>query len=211
MSSGSAVTMRSVPRAPQARSMAIETALKKAREVYESIARRAFELFESRKQKHGRDQDDWLVAESEVLHPTHLDVEDCDEAIVVRAEVPGFRPDELEVCVEPFRITIAGRRETMTAPTYRKILFSDRCCDQVYRVIEVPIELDSRSAHSSLRDGVLELEIAKASARTMIPIPIADAAHWILRAEDHQRWAAAFEQRSENGSINRTYKNTTTL
>ena len=54
MSSGSAVTMRSVARAPQARSMAIDRALQKAREVYESISRRAFELFESRKRKDGQ-------------------------------------------------------------------------------------------------------------------------------------------------------------
>ena len=122
MSSGSAVTMRSVPRAPQARSMAIDRALQKARGVYESISRRAFELFESRKRKDGRDQDDWLVAESELLHTTHLEVEDCDDVIILRAEVPGFRPDELEVCVEPFRITISGRRETMARPTLRKTL-----------------------------------------------------------------------------------------
>jgi len=200
MSSGSAVTMRSVARAPQARSMAIDRALQKAREVYESISRRAFELFESRKRKDGRDQDDWLVAESELLHTTHLDVEDCDDVIILRAEVPGFRPDELEVCVEPFRITISGRRETMARPTLRKILYSDRCSDYVFRVLDVPVELDSKGARSSLREGVLELEIPKTAALTMVPI--AAAAYWMLRADDHERWAAAFDQVPERGTSN---------
>lgn len=209
MSSGTAVTMRSVPRAPQARPMAIDRALEAAREVYESISRRAFELFQSRKQKHGGDWDDWLRAESELLHTAHLDVEDCDDAIVVRAEVPGFRPDELEVCVEPFRVTIAGRRETTASPTLRKTLFGDRCADRVFRVLDVPVELDSRSARSSLRDGILELEIPKASALTTVQI--AGAAYWILRAEDHQRWAAVFSQLSENADGGNKQKNRTPL
>ncbi|MGB7280627.1 MAG: Hsp20 family protein [Candidatus Acidiferrum sp.] len=198
MSSGTAVTMRSVPGAPQARPMAIDRALKTAREVYESISRRAFELFQSRKQKHGGDRDDWLRAESELLHTAHLDVEDCDDAIIVRAEVPGFRPDELEVRVELFRVTIAGRRETTASPTLRKTLFSDRCANRVFRVLDVPAELDSRSARSSLRDGILELEIPKASALTTVPIAV--AAYWILRAEDHQGWTAVFGQLSENAN-----------
>ena len=209
MSSGSAVTMKPVPRVLQARPMAIDRAMEKGREVYESISRRAFELFQSRKQKHGRDQDDWLRAESELLHTAHLDVEDCDDAIIVRAEVPGFRPDELEVCVEPFRITIAGRRETTASPTIRQILFSDRCSDQVFRVIDVPIELDSKAVRSSLRDGVLELEVPKASALSMVPIAV--AAYWMLRAEDHQRWAAVFDPVSENGNGNSKQENRTTL
>lgn len=209
MSSGTAVTMRSVPRAPQARPMAIDRALETAREVYESISRRAFELFQSRKQKHGGDQDDWLRAESELLHTAHLDVEDCDDAIVVRAEVPGFRPDELEVCVEPLRVTIAGRRETTASPTLRKTLFSDRCADRVFRVLDVPVELDSRSARSSLRDGILELEIPKASA--LATVPIAVAAYWILRAEDHQRWVAVFGQLSENANDSNKQENRTPL
>jgi HSP20 family protein len=136
-------------------------------------------------------------------------VEDCDDAIVVRAEVPGFRPDELAVCVEPLRITIAGRRETTASPTIRTILFSDRCSDQVFRVIDVPIELDSKAVRSSLRDGVLELEVPKASALSMVPIAV--AAYSMLRAEDYQRWAAVLDPVSENGNGNSKQENRTTL
>jgi hypothetical protein len=38
------------------------------------IARRAFEIFETRGRALGRDVDDWLRAESEFLHPIHLDI-----------------------------------------------------------------------------------------------------------------------------------------
>jgi HSP20 family molecular chaperone IbpA len=191
-------TKRAVQVGPQIKSMPIYGILEKVRDIKRSVARRAFELFQSRKKEHGGDLDDWLLAESELLHSMHVDVEDCDEVIVVRAEVPGFRSDELRFCVEPFRITIAGARDTSEHPIMRKMLYSDRCAEQVFRIINCPIELSSRDATSSLKEGILELEIPKAHALPIVSIT--EAAYWILRPEDHRRWASVFERPFENGN-----------
>lgn len=180
----------------QVKSMSIYRILEKIRDVNRSVARRAFELFQSRKKEHGGDLNDWFHAESELIHTSHVDVEDCDELVVVRAEVPGFRSDELQFCVEPFRITIVGVREISDHPIIRKMLYSDRCADQVFRIIDCPIELDSRDTTSSLKEGILELEIPKARALPLVSI--AAAAYWILRPEDHRRWAAVFQKPLEN-------------
>lgn len=181
---------------PQIKSMSMYGILEKIRDVNRSVASRAFELFQSRKREHGSDLEDWLHAESELLHSTHVDVEDCDEVVVVRAEVPGFRSDELKFCVEPFRITIVGARDTSEHPIMRKMLYSDRCAEQVFRIINCPIELSSRDTTSSLKEGILELEIPKARALPLVSI--AAAAYWILRPEDHRRWAAVFQEPFEN-------------
>ena len=195
-----AVTTRAVQQGSRARSMPVNRSLEMARDVHSSICRRAFELFLSRKGKRGFDLDDWFRAESDLLHPSHVDVEDCDDVIVVRAEVPGFRSEELQFCVEPFRITIAGTREVSSHPIIRKMLYSDRCADQVFRIIYCPIELNSRNTTSSLREGILELEVPKARALPLVSI--AAAAYWMLRPEDHQRWASVFQppQPFKNGS-----------
>jgi HSP20 family molecular chaperone IbpA len=182
--------------AQQVRSMSTYGSLEKIRDVTGFVARRAFELFQSRNKEHGDDLNDWIRAESELIHTSHVDVEDCDDVVVVRAEVPGFRSDELQFCVEPFRITIVGVREISARPTIRQMLYSDRCADQVFRVIDCPIELDSRDAASSLKEGILELEIPKARALPLVSI--AAAAYWILRAEDHRRWAAVFQKPFES-------------
>jgi HSP20 family protein len=178
--------------------MSIYRRLEKLRDVNRSVASRAFELFQSRKREHGSDLNDWLHAESELLHSTHVDVEDCDEVVVVRAEVPGFRSDELKFCVEPFRITIAGARDTSEHPIMRKMVYSDRCPDQVFRVINCPIELNSSNPTATLKEGILELEIPKARALPLATI--AAAAYWILRLEDHRRWASVFQPPFENGN-----------
>ena len=55
----------------------------RSKEIYDSIARRAFEIFESSGRVSGHDREDWLKAEAELLHPVHLDIAESDEAVTV--------------------------------------------------------------------------------------------------------------------------------
>jgi hemerythrin-like domain-containing protein len=57
---------------------------------YEAIARPAYRIVAHRGSGHGRNIDDWLQAESEVVHPCRCDLRESTEAISVRAEVPGI-------------------------------------------------------------------------------------------------------------------------
>ncbi len=97
-----------------------------------SIARRAFEIFEDRGRAFGHDLEDWLRAESEFLHPIHLDIAESDDAVTVRAEVPGFSAKELEVGMEPHRLTISGKREAKEDRTSKKTIYSEHCRNQIF-------------------------------------------------------------------------------
>src|ERR1700680_1311497 len=81
-------------------------------QVYDSVARRAFELFENDGAIDGRDLDHWLKAEQELLHSVHVNIEESADKLTVEAEVPGFGADDLEVGLEPRRVTIRGQKHT---------------------------------------------------------------------------------------------------
>jgi len=49
-------------------------------QTYDSIARRAFEIFENNGRWFGNDLGDWLRAESELLQPVRLEITDSDDA-----------------------------------------------------------------------------------------------------------------------------------
>jgi len=132
-------------------------------ELPNSIARRAFEIFEGRGRALGHDLEDWLRAESEFLHPVHLDIAESDDALTVRAEVPGFSAKELEVGVEPHRLTISGKRETSEERTSKKTIYTEQCLNQIFRAIDLPAEVDSKKVTATLKDGVLELWMPKAA------------------------------------------------
>jgi len=132
-------------------------------ELSTSIARRAFEIFEGRGRALGHDLENWLRAESEFLHPVHLAVAESDDALTVRAEVPGFSAKELEVGVEPHRLTISGKRETSGEHTSKKTIYTEQCSNQIFRAIDLPAEVDTSKVTATLKDGVLELSMPKAA------------------------------------------------
>jgi len=139
-------------------------------ELSNSIARRAFEIFECRGRALGHDLEDWLRAESEFLHPVHLDITESDEALTVRAEVPGFSAKELEVSVEPHRLTISGKREANEERKSKKTIYTEHCVNQIFRSIDLPAEVDSSKVTATLKDGVLELSMPKTAKAQKVPI-----------------------------------------
>jgi len=63
--------------------------------IYDSIARRAFEIFAGDGYGLGHDLEHWRKAESELLHPVHMNVMESDEAqrngrsAGIRSQRPG--------------------------------------------------------------------------------------------------------------------------
>src|SRR5439155_26895380 len=118
----------------------------RSKEIYDSIARRAFEIIESSGRVSGHDNEDWIKAEAELLHPVHLDIAESDEAVTVRAEVPGFSARELEIRLAPRRLAITGKRQRTQEQSTENTVYSERCVDQVFRLVELPAEVNPENA-----------------------------------------------------------------
>ena len=136
----------------------------------DSIARRAFEIFDGRGRAQGNDLEDWLRAESEFLHPVHLDIAQSDYAYTVHLEVPGFSANDLEVGVEPHRLTISGKREASEERKSKKTIYSERCVSQIFRAIELPADVDASKVTANLKDGVLELSMPKVTTTQKVQV-----------------------------------------
>jgi len=132
-------------------------------QIYGEIARRAFEIFDNNGRWFGNDLEDWFRAESELLHPVHLEIAESDDNLSVRAEVPGFSTKELEINVEPRRLTIAGKHEAQEENKKGKTIYSERCAREILRVVDLPVEVDSSKVSAILKDGILKMELPKAA------------------------------------------------
>ena len=137
--------------------------------IYDSVARRAFEIFEHNG-SIGRDLENWFRAEAELLHPVHIDIAETEGALSVRAEVPGFTAKDLEVSIEPLRLTITGKRETTVERKDKKVIYQERCSDQIMRVLDLPVAVDGDKASATIKHGVLELNLPKAPAPKKVRI-----------------------------------------
>jgi len=143
------------------------------------IARRAFEIFDGNGRIFGRDWEDWFQAESELLHPVHIDVAESGGDLIVRAEVPGFTDKELDISLEGRRLTITGKRETKEERKEKKTIYTERCSNQILRVIDLPVDVDKEKAAATLKDGMLELKVPKAAPAKKVPIASKVAWYWV--------------------------------
>jgi HSP20 family protein len=132
-------------------------------QIYDSIARRAFEIFDNNGRWLGHDLEDWFRAESELLHPVHLEMAESEDNLTVRAEVPGFSTKELEISVEPRKLTILGKHEAQEESKKGKTIYSERCAREILRVVDLPAEVDGLKVSAILKDGVLNIELPKAA------------------------------------------------
>jgi len=145
-----------------------ESLLDRMNEVFNEISKRAFEIFDGNGRVFGRELDDWLKAEREFLHPVHIQLAESGESFELRAEVPGFSEKELEISVEPRRVTISGKRETSKEEKKGKSLYSETGCDQILRVVDLPVEVEADKVTATLKNGLLELTMPKvANARSI--------------------------------------------
>lgn len=139
------------------------------REIQNSISRRAFEIFEANGRLLGRDLEDWLQAESELLYPVSLDISESDGALVVRGALPGFKAKDIEVKIEPSRLTIVGKRATEEVDSAAYV------GAWMLQTVDLPVQVDAGRVTGSLKDGNLELTLPVAEALTAIKIQSAAA------------------------------------
>jgi HSP20 family protein len=132
-------------------------------EIHDAVARRAYEIFEIEGRQSGHELAHWLKAEAELLHQSHFQITEKEDALTVRAEVPGFSAKDLEVHLEPQRFVISAKRETDEVhKDGEKLILSEHCASQLLRVVDLPSQIETTKAQATLRNGVLELRLPKA-------------------------------------------------
>jgi HSP20 family protein len=148
------------------------TFVERRRQISAAIARRAYELFEARGSAHGHDCEDWFRAESELLTPVPAKVVDTDGGFVVRAELPGFTGKDVEVRAEPRRLIIYAKKRKTSGQEKGKAVLQEKMSDEVFRVLELPHEIDPDNMAASIKNEVLEVTLAKVSSGKKIAVGV---------------------------------------
>ena len=142
--------------------------------VTDAIAKEAFSLFQQRGGTNGKDWDDWLRAESELLRPVPIEMTESNDSYVIRAEVPGFDAKELNIQVEPNYVHIHGKAEqTKENKKDEQVKYSEVSARELCRRIDLPTAINPDKVSASLEKGVLELHLAKASPSKSIEVKAA--------------------------------------
>jgi HSP20 family protein len=161
----SAAAVQTAPSRTPVKSGRPESLTERIDRLYEAISRRAYELFEREGRVDGNDVRHWVEAEREFLQPVAIKIEDSDSEIVLRAEVPGFNSDDLEVSAEPRRVTISGKRESRNESKERDSATVEETVTEIYRTLDLPSEVNANKVSATMKDGVLNIVLPKVQAK----------------------------------------------
>jgi HSP20 family protein len=93
-----------------------------------------------------------------------LDVYETDNDVVVKATVPGVKPEEIEVTVTGDLLTIKGEFKSEEKVEKRNYLRQERRVGSFCRQVGLPAGVDSNKAKATFENGVLTLELPKVEA-----------------------------------------------
>jgi HSP20 family protein len=149
-----------------------EKLIERMEEATKSVAKRAYEFFETRGHQLGNELEDWFRAESELLRHVPMTMKEDERQITVQAEVPGFKAEEIKVSAESRRLLIEGDSEQVSGEKSEKVVFSERRTNRFYRSIGLPVEVDPAQVAANLKDGVLEITLPKVLARQPVGVEV---------------------------------------
>jgi len=101
----------------------------------------------------------WSWGEHELVA---LDVYATDEDLVVEANLPGVKPEEVEITVEGNTLTIAGETRSSHKDDEGSTILSEIRRGAFSRTLALPVGLEPDKATATFEDGVLTLRIPKA-------------------------------------------------
>ncbi len=122
-----------------------------------AIAKRAYEIYQTRGGRPGNDREDWQLAEKEILQPLSCGVLESKDGVTVSTfcSTCGAKDiEEIEVCVEPHRLILAGTRGIKPG-----------CAEtaKFYRVLPLGDEIDPASVNVTMAQhgALLEIQMRK--------------------------------------------------
>jgi len=96
---------------------------------------------------------------AEVGYPS-LNVFERQDQVMVEAELPGVKPEDVDVSVAGAEVTLSGERKNVTQPeaTWTR---QERPCGRFSRTVTLPWDIDPNNVQATLRDGVLSITLTK--------------------------------------------------
>ena len=98
-----------------------------------------------------------------------LDVKDVEKEVVVRAEIPGFEPTELDVELRNNCLFIKAEKKYEKKEKEKPVEYAER---RYERYVEMPAVIDPAKIEATYRNGVLEVHLPKTEEAKGTHIPV---------------------------------------
>jgi HSP20 family protein len=90
-----------------------------------------------------------------------MDVAETDDKVMVRADIPGIDPKELDISISGDVLTVKGEKKEEKEEKGEAYFCSERRYGAFSRTIDLPTNVDPEKIDASYHNGVLKIEMKK--------------------------------------------------
>lgn len=105
----------------------------------------------------------------------NLDVAESNTALVVRAELPGVDPKDIDITVTGDRLTISGEKRETVERKDQDLHQRESRYGSFSRSLQLPSSVDAQRVSADYVNGVLSVTLQKIPAATPKKIPVKSA------------------------------------
>ena len=121
----------------------------------------------------GRDEDSRKDADClATWHPT-TDIYDTKDNYVLKMELPGLKKEEVNIEFENNTLSVSGERKEEKDVKKDDYHWTERYNGKFHRAFRLPKNVDGEKINASMKDGILELKVAKPEEKKPKDISIA--------------------------------------
>jgi HSP20 family protein len=95
-----------------------------------------------------------------------VDIFEDNESVIVKAELPGIRKEDLDIQLAPDSITISGQKSSEERVEQKDFFRLERSYGSFTRRFQLPVETLTDRARAIFKDGILEVRIPKSLVDT---------------------------------------------
>jgi HSP20 family protein len=105
--------------------------------------------------------------------PVRMDMTETEDSLVLRADVPGIKRDDIEITIRENVLTIAGKYESEKEQEGEDVYFRERRAGSFRRSVTLPAEVDEENVKAELDNGVLKVTLPKTTEQAKrIPVAV---------------------------------------
>jgi HSP20 family protein len=115
---------------------------------------------------------EWSKLSKMELKAPKVDIVDRNDDILVRADVPGVKKENLDVSLTDNTITIKGSTSEEKKEEKGDYYRSETMKGEFSRTMSLPSDVDGEKASTSFKDGVLEIVVPKVEKARRIKVKV---------------------------------------
>lgn len=108
----------------------------------------------------------------ETIWAPELDIAEDENNIVVSADLPGMKSEDIDISISGNTLTIRGERKQEEEKKGRNYYRLERCYGSFARSVDLPSSVDASKVSASYKNGVLEITLPKVEEAKKIKIEV---------------------------------------